>query len=576
MQIDAKSARENLRLKNFDLAVSQYQELISRSPTDFIFYLELSSALMGLGKFDEALVVVKQIEGASPELNGEIQLQKANIYASQDRFPEALPILQQLLSSSCGDRARTTLSGIYIRMGLPSKAISLFDGLERRKLTTGDINNLAIALSEQMRVTEALSTLSDRIAENSYDSSTISNLLMISNYVLDSAQYIAIARDAIIKNHDGGLDVPPSKISQEGLRLGFVSGDMNQHPVGWFFVGLLRELSKRYSVTIYYTNQKSDQLTRDLAAATPNFFFVDNLTDKALTAKIRTDGIDILFDLSGHTAKNRISIFNHRIAPIQLSYLGYFSSTYMSQMDGAIFDTKHLRGVPDTFFSERVYELPCSRFCYSPPPYAAQIAPLPALANDCITFASFSSTSKVSDLCIEMWAKTLMAIPNSRIKLRWKTLRDIHLCDHIRSLFLSHGVVNSRVELYPECDHESLFHFYNEVDIALDTFPFSGATTSCEALWMGLPVITRVGSTPVSNQAASILSEIGLDECIANGADEFATQAKILSSDKKRLSDLRSSMRGRILNSSLGDPEIFSEHFSRLIEDIWRNHLLHS
>lgn len=572
MKIDAKSARENLRLKNFDLAVGQYQELISESPTDFIFYLELSSALMGLGKFDEALVVVKQIEGASLELDGEIKLQKANIFASQDRFSEALPILQQLLSSSCGDRARTTLSGIYIRMGLPSKAISLFDGLERAKLTTGDINNLAIALSERMRVTEALSVLSDRIVGNSYDSSTISNLLMISNYVLDSAQCISIARDAIIKNYGERLDASPSKLSQEALRLGFISGDMNQHPVGWFFVGLLRELSKKYSVNIYYANQKSDQLTRDLAATTPNFFFIDNLTDEDLRTKIRTDSIDILFDLSGHTAKNRISIFNQRVAPIQLSYLGYFASTYMPEMDGAIFDKNHMRGVPEKFFSEKVYELPCSRFCYSAPPYAPQIGPLPALVDDCITFGSFSSTSKISDLCIEMWAKTLIAIPHSRIKLRWKTLRDTDLCNHIRSLFLSHGVVNSRVELYPECDHESLFYFYNELDIALDTFPFSGATTSCEALWMGLPVITRAGSTPASNQAASILSEIGLDECISNSIDEFVARAKSLSSDKKKLSNLRSSMRVRILESSLGNPEVFTGHFSRLIEGIRHNH----
>lgn len=572
MQIDVQAARDNLRLRKFELAVGQYQALISEFPANYILYLELSSALMGLNKFDEALVVVKQIEGVDSELIEEIRLQKANIYVAQGRLVEAVPILQRLILSSCHDRARTTLSGIYIQTGFPSKAVLLFEGLERQKLASGDINNLSIALCEQMRPSDALSLLSDRIIGNNYDSSTISNLLMISNYDMDPAKYISIARDAIIKNYGENLNAVPSKNSQKALRLGFVSGDMNQHPVGWFFIGLLRELSKKYSVSIYYTNQKSDQLTRDLAAATTNFFFVDKLTDEDLTAKIRADDIDVLFDLSGHTAKNRMSIFNQRIAPIQLSYLGYFSSTYMPQMDGAIFDVNHLRGVPDRFFSEKVYQLPCSRFCYSPPPYAAQITPLPALTNDCITFCSFSSTSKISNLCIEMWAKTLMAIPNSRIKLRWRTLRDTSLCDHIRKLFLLHGVVNSRVELYPECDHESLFYFYNEVDIALDTFPFSGATTSCEALWMGIPVVTRTGSTPASNQAASILSEVGLDECISSSVDEFVAKAKILSSDKKRLSALRSSMRGKVLASSLGNPKLFAEHFSNLIEDIHCNH----
>lgn len=572
MQIDIQSARENLRLKNFELAISQYQGLISESPTNFIFYLELSSALMGLHKFDEALVVVKQIENMDPGLDGEIKLQKANIYVLQGRLSEALPILLQLLSSPCGDRARTTLSGLYMQRGLPSKAASLFDGLDRGKLSVGDINNLAIALCEGMQAKEALSTLSDRIINNNYELSTISNLLMLSNYDLDPEKYISNARSAIVKNFGNGSIDASRSLPKKSLRLGFVSGDMNQHPVGWFFIGLLRELSNKYSVNIYYTNQKSDQLTQDLAEAASTFSFVDNLSDQDLATKIRADQIDILFDLSGHTAKNKIAIFSQRIAPVQLSYLGYFSTTYMPQMDGVIFDERHMSGVPNTFFSERVYKLPCSRFCYSPPPYAAQIAPLPALVNDCITFCSFSSTSKVSDLCIEMWAKTLMAIPNSRIKLRWSTLRDTNLCDHIRKLFLLHGVVNSRVELYPECDHESLFYFYNEVDIALDTYPFSGATTTCEALWMGVPVITRLGSTPASNQAASILSEVGLDECISSSVDEFVAKAKILSSDKKRLSALRSSMRGKVLASSLGNPKLFAEHFSNLIEDIHRNH----
>jgi predicted O-linked N-acetylglucosamine transferase (SPINDLY family) len=570
MQIDIQSARKNLRLKNFEMAISQYQVLIAESPANFIFYLELSSALMGLYKFDEALVVVKQIENMDPALDGEIKLQKANIFVLQGRLSEALPILLQLLSSPCGDRARTTLSGLYIQRGLPSKAVSLFDGLDREKLTVGDIDNLAIALCEGMQAKEALSILSERIIKNNYELSTISNLLMLSNYVLETEKYISIAKDAIVKNFGNDLIDASSSLTQKSLRLGFVSGDMNQHPVGWFFIGLLRELTKKYSVNIYYTSQKSDQLTRDLAEAASTFSFVDDLADQDLATKIRADQIDILFDLSGHTAKNKIAIFSQRIAPVQLSYLGYFSSTYMPQIDGAIFDERHMSGVPDTFFSERVYKLPCSRFCYAPPPYATQIAPLPALTNDCIIFCSFSSTSKVSDLCIEMWAKTLIAIPNSRIKLRWRTLRDTHLCDYIKGQFLLHGVVNSRVELYPDCDHESLFYFYNEVDIALDTYPFSGATTTCEALWMGVPVITRLGSTPASNQAASILGEIGLDECISSSIDEFVAKAESLSSDKNRLSSLRSSMRGRVLGSSLGDPVVFAKHFSRLIEDIQR------
>jgi protein O-GlcNAc transferase len=569
MDFNIQSARDHLKAKNFISAVAQYQNLISKSPSNHILYLELSSALMGLHKLDEALVVIRQIEPQGTHFDEEVELQKGNIYLAQGRFLESLNTLEPLLLGSCQDRVRTALSSIYIHLGLPSKAVALFDDSIFAKLSIGDIHNLAISLSAQLETTKALELLSDRIAKNNYDSSTISNLLMLSNYVQDPNKYIPIATSEITRASRSTKTTTPPRTRKNTPKIGFVSGDMNQHPVGWFSIGLLQELVKKYPIAIYYTGHKIDQLTKDIAAITLEFCFAADLTNDELIKKIQSDQVDILIDLSGHTAHSRISIFNHRIAPVQLSYLGYFSSTYMPQMDGVIFDKLHMNNVPKEFFSETVYELPCSRFCYTPPPYTPKTSSLPALANGVITFSSFSGTSKLNNECIEMWAKTLIAIPNSRIQLRWITLRDHHLRSHIRSLFLSHGVANSRVELYADCDHESLFHFYNEVDIALDTYPFSGATTSCEALWMGIPVITRAGRTPASNQAASILSEIGLDEYITSNIDEFIDSAKKLSLDTPKLSLLRSTMRERISMSSLGNPKIFASHFSKLINAIY-------
>lgn len=569
MSLDIQSARDALKTKKFSLAATQYQELIFKSPSNTILYLELSSALMGLNKFDEALVVIKQIESLESDLSEEIELQKSNIYLAQGRPEEAIQTLQKLNIGPCDDRARTALSSAYIQLGLPSKATELFNGVDRRKLSIGDINNLAISLCEGMQTFEALELISKQIRESHFELSSISNLLMLSNYDQNPGKYISIAKSKIaeISKISKTLDLTHSK--KKLPKIGFISGDMNQHPVGWFSIGLLRELSKKYLTSIYYTNHKVDQLTHDLISITPEFFFVEGLTDVDLIKKIQSDGIDVLIDLSGHTASNRTSIFSQRIAPVQLSYLGYFASTHMPQMDGAIFDQWHLSNVPDDFFSETIHQLPCSRFCYTPPPYAPHIMPLPALANRTITFCSFSSTSKMNSECIEMWAKTLMAIPGSRIQLRWKSLRDHELRNRIRELFFAYGVTNSRVELYAECDHESLFHFYNEADIALDTYPFSGATTSCEALWMGLPVITRTGQTPASNQTASILGEINLDEFVTNNSDEFVEQAKRLSCDIEKLSNLRRTMRERISNSALGNPKVFAAHFSHLINEIY-------
>lgn len=568
MEFDIQSARNSLKTKDYGLAIAQYQELISRSPSDYILYLELSSALIGLDKLDEALVVIKQIERQGSNIDAEVDLQKGNIYLAQGRFLEAIHILSSIHSKPCEDRVRTALSSAYINIGLPSKVEDLFDGVPKEELSIGDVNNLAISLSEQMQTSKALEVLHARISKNHFDASTISNLLMLSNYDQNPEKFVSAAKSEINKNSKNNNSFIRPQLSKKSPKIGFVSGDMNQHPVGWFSIGLLRELAKTHPMAIYYTGQKIDQLTNDLISISPTFCFAKDLSDIELANKIQADEIDVLIDLSGHTANSRISLFKRRVAPIQLSYLGYFASTHMPQMDGVIFDKWHMSNVPKESFSETIYELPCSRFCYTPPPYAPEPKILPALANGIITFCSFSSTAKINSTCIEMWARTLIAIPNSRIQLRWKTLRDHKIRSHIRALFLSHGVSNSRVELYPECDHESLFHFYNEVDIALDTFPFSGATTSCEALWMGVPVVTRTGQTPASNQTASILAEIGLDDFITNSIEEFVEAAKKLSLDLNKLSNLRLTMRDRISKSTLGNPKAFAEKFSQLINDL--------
>lgn len=570
MEFNIQSARNSLKIKDFALAITQYQELISKSPSNSILYLELSSALIGLDKLDEALVVIRQIKPQGSDIDSEVELQKGNIYLAQGRFQEAAHVLNLINSKACEDRVRTALSSAFINLGMPSKAEAVYKNVDLEKLGVGDVNNLAISLSEQMETTKALELLSACITKNCLDASTISNLLMLSNYEQNPEKFISIAKAEIAKNSKNTYSLVQPKSKNATPKIGFVSGDMNQHPVGWFSIGLLQELSKTHPIAIYYTGQKIDKLTNDIQSIVPEFCFTRDLSDIELAKKIQSDQIDVLIDLSGHTANNRISLFSQRIAAAQLSYLGYFASTHIPQMDGVIFDKWHLKNVPKESFSETIYELPCSRFCYTPPPYAPQPTALPALVNGIITFCSFSSTSKINSECIELWARTLTAIPNSKIQLRWKTLRDSKLRSQIRALFLSHGVVNSRVELYPECDHESLFHFYNEVDIALDTFPFSGATTSCEALWMGVPVITKTGKTPASNQTASILAEIGLDKCIANSTDEFVEAAKKLTLDLNKLSYLRSTMREKISKSTLGNPTAFAENFSQLIDSIHR------
>lgn len=572
MQIDIQAARDNLAAGKFDLAAEQYQYLIAQSPSHFELFLELSSALMGANKYDEALVVVKQLEGLNLAIDHEIQLQIGNIYLAQNRLAESVNRLQPLLGSACDERARTALSSAYLNIGKPSKASHVLEALDTGTLSIGATNNLAISLCEQMQVERGLTLLVDCIKANQYDWSTISNLLMLSNYTEAPNESISVAKAAIQNRVGGKSGVSIPSKSKKSLRIGFISGDIYQHPVGWFLIGPVRELTKKSEVVIYCTSNKRDQLTDEFSACGTELKLVDGMNEDALSELIRRDNIDMLIDLSGHTAQNKASLFTRRIAPVQLSYLGYFASTHLPEMDGAIFDAEHLRNVPPAYFSEAIYQLGCSRFCYTPPNYAPAVGSLPLDRNGIITFCSFSNTSKMSKACISLWANTLQAVPNSRIQIRWKTIVDSSLRDSIRKQFNAHGIEDHRVELYADCDHESLFHFYNEVDIALDTYPFSGATTTCESLWMGVPVITMTGNAPASNQSASILNQIGLHECIAHNADEFVTRAKELAGNRVHLDGLRNSMRSKITSTPLGNPELFSAHFYPLLETIWQKY----
>lgn len=360
---------------------------------------------------------------------------------------------------------------------------------------------------------------------------------------------------------------PPLRPLQgQPLRVGYVSPDFCQHTVGLFFKDVCAGHDREQVMPFAYSvGTRQDWVTAGIRACC-TFRDVSPLDDGALADLIRGDGIDLLVDLSGHTAGSRLTLFAHRPAPVQVSWLGYFATTGLACMDAVLLDDWHAPDGMESWFSERIIRLSQGRLCYSPVPFAPAVAPLPCLTRGFVTFGCFNNTMKLHPGVLELWAQIMRQVPDSRLILKWFTLHDQRLQDSIRSRFAASGIDACRVELRGPSVHADLLMEYADIDIALDPFPFSGGLTSCEALWMGVPLITWPQSRVVSRQGLALLSAIGLQELVANSPDEYAGHAVQLAGDPERLSLLRATLRNRMASSALCD----LRRFTPALEEVYR------
>ncbi|HYC42777.1 MAG TPA: glycosyltransferase [Noviherbaspirillum sp.] len=343
------------------------------------------------------------------------------------------------------------------------------------------------------------------------------------------------------------------------LRVGYVSADFCQHTVGLFVKDVLLE-HDRQSVTSYaYSAGKVDDWVTAKIRHACTFRDIADLDDDAVAEQVRRDGIDVLVDLSGHTAGSRLAVFAQRPAPVQVSWLGYFATTGLAEMDAVLLDAWHAPQGTEAQFVERIVTLPHGRFCYTPVHFAPrQVAPPPSTTSGRLTFGCFNNTGKLNDAVLATWARILAAVPDSRLVLKWRTFQDAGLCESVRSAFARLGVAPDRVALRGASFHADLLKEYGDIDIALDPFPFSGGLTSCEALWMGVPVVTWPQGRVVSRQTFAFLSAIGLPEFAAQDDDHYVQIAVDLANDRERLAGLRFGLRDRMRKSPLCDVPTFT------------------
>ncbi|MDV2998679.1 MAG: hypothetical protein N5P05_000285 [Chroococcopsis gigantea SAG 12.99] len=334
------------------------------------------------------------------------------------------------------------------------------------------------------------------------------------------------------------------------IRIGYVSADFRCHPVGFFLLPVLLEHDRnRFEIFIYGNQQVSDNITQQFKAGVDYWRNISNSSDEEVLETIKGDRIDILVDLSGHTAGNRLGVFALRAAPVQVSWLGYFASTGLTNMDYLLLSEDQAPAGSENFFTEKLYRLPGCQFCYQAPAYAPNLKDSPHCSRGYITFGTFNNIAKINGEVIALWSNILKSIPDSVLVLKWKSFKDSELQEVFSQKFTRYGIDQRRIKMRGYSPHESLLEEYQDIDIALDTFPFSGALTTCEALWMGVPVITLYQQRPVSRQSFSILKSIGLEELAARTPEDYLDTAISLAQNQDKLSFLRQDIRQRMVNN---------------------------
>ena len=368
---------------------------------------------------------------------------------------------------------------------------------------------------------------------------------------------------------------PNARDAARRLRIGYCSGDFYDHAVANFIEPILRNHDRSaFAVFIYATRRHDDAHSKSLRAicdaAGGGWCEAASLDDDALAARIRDDAIDVFVDLSGHTLGHRLPVFARKPAPVQISYLGYPATTGLECMDYRITDAvTDPPGVAEDFHTEKLLRLPNSQWCYRPKPSAPPVSPLPALRSRDIMFGSFNNPSKLNAVTLGLWARVLRELPTA--KLTVTSVTDAGSRERIAGMLAAEGVAPARLRVLGALEEGEFWRIREEIDMVLDAYPYNGTTTTCEALWAGLPVITLAGAHGQSRTSASLLTAIGLPQFIASDAEGFVAIARdwAAPAQRARLAALRADLRERMERCGLCDGPGFTRALEALYREAW-------
>jgi protein O-GlcNAc transferase len=601
-------------LARFDEAIFSYRRAVKIHPGLMDAHSDLASALKELGHLDEAIACyghALKINPASTETHYNLglvfteqgKLEQATachqraleirpdyapahnslgaVLGQLGQYEKALEHFQRAIKSEPGNADGHLNLGITLATISQSKAAvaSFQSALEIRPDHADTHVGLANALKDLGQFESALSSVRRALELDPDCALAHNNLLFIHNYLADQPAALLLADARRFGEMAARLAPPYTKWpnppdAERRLRVGFVSGDLRDHPVGYFLEGVLAALSSQASGRIelfaYSNHSDDDKTSRRLQAHCTGWHVVQRLSDEAFARRVRDDGIDILIDLSGHTAHNRLPVFARKPAPVQATWLGYFATTGVAAIDYLIADLWTLPPEQEAHFSEQIWRLPETRLCFTPPGADVAVGPLPTLANGYVTFGCFNNLSKMNDAVVALWAQVLDAVPGSRLFLKYQQLSDASVRQSTRERFAAHGIAPDRLIFEGHVPRANYLAAYQRVDIALDPFPFPGGTTTVEALWMGVPVLTLADERFLSRQGVGLLMNAGLPEWVAIDPQDYVVRAARHAGDLHVLASLRNGLRRQVLASPIFDAPRFASHFEDALRDMWR------
>jgi protein O-GlcNAc transferase len=508
---------------------------------------------------------------------------KAMSLRSEGLLAEAAEMFRKLLIANPNHlSARVELGNTLYSQALMNDAIVQYQTALRIKPHVAVVhNNLGIVFQEQGLTKEAIAQYQRALELDPAYAMAHSNLLRCLNFHpnLDKSHLIeahknfeALHNLQTTVTHSFSNSRDPDK----QLRIGYVSPDLGNHSVAYFVTAVFPNHDRnRFKVFCYSDRGKEDNSSQRIKKGVDVWRKTAGMDDDTLYSLIRSDGIDILVDMAGHTGGNRLPLFARRAAPVQVTWLGYPNTTGLSAMDYRIVDDiSDPPGEADQYHSETLVRLPNGFLCFDPPENAPEVSSLPVLRNGYVTFGSFNALAKITDQAIELWSRILARVPGSRILLKNKCLFDEATRKRLFDRFAALGICSERIMMTPFTNTtEEHLACYGHLDISLDTFPYNGTTTTCESLWMGVPVVGLMGDRHASRVTASILTLLGIQSLVGKDLDEYVEIAVHLSGRPELLEVLHNGLRGRMRQSGLCDGNKFVAELEDSYIAFWSNWL---
>ena len=558
------------KLSTLEEAALHFQRALALKPDFELACLGACRALFHLGQLEPARELLAVGLALNPE-NPEFHFFEGNQYFTYGALDSALECYRRAIELGADhSHLHGYIGAILLKRNILGEArVHLQRAVELGPRNAEAHLDLGVVHIRLGNVQDAIDSNATAIALNPDQLQAYSCLLFALSYSVDSTplQYQRIAQDYAARARAAVTASPPlaprphSSATARPLRVGWVSGDLRVHVNMAFLQHVLTGLSRQPITLIAFSNNPyDDDVTHELRRLMAQWHDISDLSDRDAAALIQSCEVDILVDLAGHTAHNRLPVFAWRPAPVQVSWLGYFASTGLDEMDYLIADPISVPAHWHSHFSERICYLPDTRLCMTPPQQssATVLSNPPVCTTGYVTFGSFQALAKINDTVLATWQKVLRKVPKSRLRLQIRYLDVPGVREALLHRIEQAGIPLDRVDLINGTSVVEYLAAHKEVDILLDTFPFPGGTTTAEALWMGVPTITLQGNSLLGQQGASMLHNAGFPQWIAKDRKDYVDRAVRLASDTTELARLRKEMRQQVMASALFDSDKFT------------------